>query len=196
MRRVLPEGQQLTLEVEQEHPEVNELVTRLESMPRSAPDREVVLDRLADVLRDDVRDEEDEHFPRLQTLVTRRHLQVLGLLWEVVRRTAPTRAHPIVARRPPGNVVAALPLSVLDRRRDGTDALRYRREGADSRALGAVSAALTRAAHAVEKLPLMRRGEDPSTHVDIRSARFPLKVTAIVAVAVGVLLLASSRRHE
>jgi hemerythrin superfamily protein len=163
MRRHLEDGQELTLEVEREHQEVNELVTRLEGLPKDAPERGPILDRLTAVLREDVRDEEDVLFPRLQSRVGRTELRRLGLLWEVVRRTAPTRAHPIVARRPPGNVVAALPLSVLDRLRDLADVVAYRGPSRLAPAAGGASGALARAAHAVERLPIMRRGEDPST---------------------------------
>src|SRR5690606_20507727 len=106
LRRVLPDGHDLTLQVEQEHQEVNELVTRLEAMDLTDPDRQPVVDRLAAVLREDVRDEEDELLPRLQRELDTATLRRLGVMWEVVRRIAPPRAHPVVARRPPGNVVA------------------------------------------------------------------------------------------
>jgi hemerythrin superfamily protein len=163
MRRTLEDGQELTLEVEREHQEVNELVMRLEGLPKDAPERFPILDRLTEVLREDVRDEEDVLFPRLQSRVDRAQLRRLGLLWEVVRRTAPTRAHPIVARRPPGNVVAAVPLSVLDRLRDLADLIAYRGPARVAPAAGKASGGLARAAHAVERLPILRRGEDPST---------------------------------
>jgi hemerythrin superfamily protein len=163
MRRHLEDGQELTLEVEREHQEVNELVTRLEGLPKDAAEREPILARLTEVLREDVRDEEDVLFPRLQSRLDRKDLRRLGVLWEVVRRTAPTRAHPIVARRPPGNVIAALPLSVLDRLRDLADFVAYRGPAKVAPAAGKASGILAGAAHAVERLPIMRRGEDPST---------------------------------
>ncbi len=163
MRRTLEDGHELTLEVEREHQEVNELVTRLEDIPADSPERGPILNRLTEVLREDVRDEEDELLPRLQSRVDRRELRRLGLLWEVVRRVAPTRAHPIVARRPPGNIVAALPLAVLDRLRDLSDLLAHRGPARVAPAAGAAGRKLATAAHAVERLPIMRRGEDPST---------------------------------
>lgn len=166
LRRVLPDGHELSLEVEQEHQEVNELVTRLEGMPHDAPRRPAVLDRLAVVLREDVRDEEDVLFPRLQQVVSTRDLRRLGILWEVVRRVAPTRAHPVVARRPPGNVISAVPLSVLDRLRDLLDAGARRGPERVAPALRIASRVLTQAAHRVEHLPLLRIGEDPSTRSD------------------------------
>jgi hypothetical protein len=33
----------------------------------------------------------------------------------------PTRPHPVVSRRPPGNALAAVPLTLLDRGRDALD---------------------------------------------------------------------------
>ncbi|PPF55746.1 cation-binding protein [Clavibacter michiganensis] len=163
MRRVLDDGQELTLEVEREHQEVNELVTTLETLPSGDPGRAPLLDRLVEVLREDVRDEEDELFPRLQERVRVRDLRLLGIAWEAVRRTAPTRAHPVVSRRPPGNALAAVPLSVIDRARDAVDLLRHRGPVAWRPALGTAGDALRRAAHRVEHLPLLRRGEDAST---------------------------------
>src|SRR3954468_20979416 len=66
LRRVLPDGDALTLRVEEEHQEVNELVTALEKDGPDDPRRPERLARLVAVLREDVRDEEDVLFPRLQ----------------------------------------------------------------------------------------------------------------------------------
>jgi hemerythrin superfamily protein len=163
LRRTVPDGEQLTLQIEQEHQEVNELITALERMTVGDPDRTGMLARLTAVLREDVRDEEDQLLPELQRLATRAQLRRLGLAWEVVRRIAPTRAHPVVARRPPGNLVAALPLSLLDRARDGVDLVIQRGPGALTPALRWTSRWLTDVTHRLEHLPAMRTGEDPST---------------------------------
>lgn len=170
VRRVLPDGEELTLEVEQEHQEVNELVTSLEVLHESDPRRGPVLDRLVEVLGEDIRDEEDKLFPRLQERVSVRRLQLLGIAWEILRRTAPTRAHPVVARRPPGNALAAVPLSVLDRLRDATDLALLRGPEKFAPSLHKASDSLQRAAHAVERLPLFTRGEDASTSTAHRAA--------------------------
>ena len=164
IRRVVPDGEQLTLQVEQEHQEVNELVTRLEGGDLAPAERRQVVERLVHVLREDVRDEEDALLPALQARLDVRQLRRLGAAWELVRRTAPTRPHPVVSRRPPGNAVAALPLTVLDNARDLCEvtALRVPRTAS---VLGGASRLLARAAGRVEQLPVMRRGEDPSTHV-------------------------------
>lgn len=163
MRRVLPDGEPLTRRVEQEHQEVNELWAELERTPAEDPGRQRLLDRLAHVLQEDVRDEEDELLPRLQRQVTTRQLQWLGLAWEVVRLLSPTRPHPVVARRPPGNVIAALPLTITDRGRDALDLLAQHAPVARDRASRA-SAALGRLGRRIERLAPLRAGEHPSTH--------------------------------
>jgi hemerythrin superfamily protein len=163
LRRAVPDGERLTLQIEQEHQEVNELIAALELMTVADADRTATLARLARVLREDVRDEEDRLLPELQHLATRAQLRRLGLAWEVVRRTAPTRAHPVVARRPPGNLVAALPLSLLDHARDGVDLVIQRGPAALTPALGWTSRWLTDVTHRLEHLRVMRTGEDPST---------------------------------
>ncbi|MUK03448.1 hemerythrin domain-containing protein [Vibrio cholerae] len=187
MRRVLPDGGELTLEVEREHQEVNELVQKLEGLDDGSPERSQVLGRLAEVLDDDVRDEEDALFPRLQERVSRRELQILGVLWELVRRVAPTRAHPVVARRPPGNVVAALPLSVLDRARDVVDSAVLHAPAAVVPLLHTCSTGLARASHAVELLPIMRSGEDPSTRYIAGKPPVPWGTMVVGGVAAALL---------
>lgn len=168
-RRVLPDGEQITLEIEREHQEVNELVVSLERTSATDPvdsgERRRLLDRLVTVLREDVRDEEDTLLPRLQAELDTRELVRLGWTWETVRRTAPTRPHPVVARRPPGNVLSALPLSALDRTRDHVDrAARRSAEGPARRRWEGASRGLARVAGAVEHLPGMNRGDRSDTH--------------------------------
>ncbi|WP_222194437.1 hemerythrin domain-containing protein [Modestobacter italicus] len=160
IRRMLPDGEALTRQVEEEHQEVNELVSRLETTPHDDPRRATVLARLVEVLREDVRDEEDEMFPRLQEALDAKALRRLGLQWEVARRVSPTRPHPTVSRRPPGNAVSGLPLSVLDRSRDLVDAGVQRAPERLAPVGEAVSRGLAAAAGWVERVPLARRGDD------------------------------------
>ncbi len=165
LRRHLDDGEEITTKVEKEHQEITETVAALERTAPGDPERPELLDRTVSLLRQDVRDEEDLLLPRLQEKVDVRTLRRLGVSWEVVRRTAPTRTHPIVARRPPGNVLAALPLTVLDRSRDAVEHL-ARRSGPGSRqTLSKVSQGLASTARLVEHLPPLRRGERPETHV-------------------------------
>jgi hypothetical protein len=162
IRKALPDGEQLTLMVEEEHQEINELVVQLEGTPLGDPARRPLLDRIIALLREDVRDEEDTLLPRLQEKLDAAELRRLGVLWEVLRRTAPTRPHPVVARRPPGNALSAAPLSLLDRSRDMLDHVGRRSERLRPGAQGA-STALGRAAAGVERVGVLRRGERDET---------------------------------
>ncbi len=163
LRRTLPDGDELTLQVEEEHQEINELVTRLERLSPDDPDRQDVIDRTVELLRQDVRDEEDVLLPRLQEAVDAKELRRLGMLWELVRRTAPTRPHPVVARRPPGNVLAAVPLSVIDRTRDRLDQVALRAPESVASALSGASRGLARGAGRIEHLGPLKAGERPET---------------------------------
>ena len=79
------------------------------------------------------------------------------------RRIAPTRPHAVVARRPPGNALAALPLTLTDRTRDTLDLVAQHSQRLRAPATAA-SGALARLAGRIEQLPPLRVGEDPSTH--------------------------------
>ncbi len=163
LRRVLPDGEALTLQVEKEHQEVNELVSALEAGGLDDPRRPERLARLVEVLREDVRDEEDVLFPRLQEAVSAEELRRLGRRWELMRRLSPTRPHPTVSRRPPGNALSGLPLTVLDRTRDLVDA-GVRRAPEQLVPVGtAVSKGLAALAGVVERVPLSRKGDRPPT---------------------------------
>lgn len=159
IRRVLPDGDALTQRIEEEHQEVNELVAALDRDGVDDPARPARIARLVTVLREDVRDEEDLLLPRLQERLDAAELRRLGARWALMARISPTRPHPTVSRRPPGNALSGLPLSVLDRTRDVVDAV-VRRLPAAAPAGRAVSRGLAALAGLVERLPASRRGDD------------------------------------
>jgi len=165
IRRVLPDGEALTLQVEEEHQEVNELVTELDGDLLDPSERRQVLTRLVTVLREDVRDEEDALLPGLQKQLSVRQLRRLGVAWELVRRTAPTRPHPVVSRRPPGNALSALPLTVLDHLRDLCEVAAHR-SPRSAPALRNLSHHLAQAAGRVERFRGARRGERARTKAE------------------------------
>ena len=163
VRRVLPDGDAITLQVEKEHQEVNELVSTLETVGHDDPRRAELLSRLVQALQNDVREEEDIMFPRLQEQLDGPALRRLGRQWEVARRVSPTRPHPTVSRRPPGNALSGLPLSLLDRTRDLVDAGVQRAPERIAPAGEAVSRGLAKVAGLVERVPLSRKGDRPPT---------------------------------
>ncbi|BBY31456.1 hemerythrin domain-containing protein [Mycolicibacterium sediminis] len=168
LRKMVPDGEALTLEIEREHQEINELFTELETLAPDSAEHHALWTRIVTLLREDVRDEEDRLFPQLQAVASPRTLAALGVAWEAVRRTAPTRPHPVVARRPPGNAVAALPLTLIDRSRDHLDRLARSRWSRGAAVGGRVSGVLARVAGAIEHVPPLTRGEDPSTSTENR----------------------------
>jgi hypothetical protein len=195
IRRLLPDGHELTLQVEQEHQAINILVARLEGLNPGSAEREQVLARLVELLRQDVRDEEDELLPRLQAKLSGAQLRRLGLAWEAVRWIAPTRAHPVVSRRPPGNWLSALPLAVIDRCRDAADALVDGNRGVAAAPLRALSSGLASISHGTERVPGMRLGEDPSTRAG-RGSRVGWILVALAAAATASAAVAVARRRQ
>ena len=188
IRRAVPDGEQLTLKVEREHQQINELVSLLGTLEPDQPDRKQVLDEVVALLRQDVSDEETELLPALQAQLTPKRLRSVGIAWEAVRRTAPTRPHPFVSRRPPGNVLAALPLALLDRSRDAVDARRYDALGASTPTLDALSVALTRLSQQVERLPGLGLGEDLSTRRKRRTTVKGLALLGSIAVVTAIMM--------
>ncbi|MFI2780861.1 hemerythrin domain-containing protein [Streptomyces sp. ALB3] len=118
LRRLSADGEQLTSRVEEEHQEINDLIAEMDRVGHEGRGHDELVRRAFSLIRQDIRDEEDVLLPRLQQSLSPRQLRRLGAVWENVRRTAPTRPHPRVPRRPPGNAVLGVPLSAFDRARD------------------------------------------------------------------------------
>jgi hemerythrin superfamily protein len=162
-RRVLPEGDPLTLRIETDHQEVDDLVTELDRSDSTDPAHRDLMERTFAVLDHDVRTEEDELLPRMQELLAPRRLRLIGWQWELVRRISPTRPHPVVSRRPPGQVLSALPLTVLDRARDLVQKLDEITRCRFTAPLSTTDRFLVTAAGAVERIPVLQWGERPET---------------------------------
>ncbi|GHH45549.1 hemerythrin domain-containing protein [Streptomyces candidus] len=122
VRCSVPDGEELTARVEQEHQQINDLTSEIERLDPQDPRRDEMVRRVFALIRQDIRDEEDELLPRLQDALNPAGLRRLGAAWEAVRRSAPTRPHPAVPRRPPGNALLGIPLSGYDRARDALGA--------------------------------------------------------------------------
>lgn len=90
-----------------------------------------------------------------------------------MRRISPTRPHPLVSRRPPGQALSALPLTVLDRGRDRLQWLDEITSGRWSGRLAGADRALAGAAGTVERIPLLQRGERAATRQPLRDAAEP-----------------------
>lgn len=163
IRAVSADGEELTLHIEQGHQKLSELTADLERTGPGEPGRQELITELVAELRLDIREEEDILLPRLRDGADDRRLRRLGVAWTLVRHTAPTRPHVAVSRRPPGNVIAAVPLSVLDRSRDALDRVAPASTGRTRSGAETASRALAAAAGTVERLGPPQRGERART---------------------------------
>ncbi|NIZ92613.1 hemerythrin domain-containing protein, partial [Kineococcus rubinsiae] len=120
-RRHLPDDADLTAHIEGDHQQINEMLEQLQTADPQAPDYDALVREAFAVIRHDAHDEEDELLPRLQQVASPAQLRAIGTAWEASRRTSPTRPHPRIPRRPPGNALAGIPLAVSDRVKDGVD---------------------------------------------------------------------------
>ncbi len=119
-RRLLSDSADvLTAHIEGEHQAINDLLAELPEMQPREIGFEGHVRRVFALIRDDARAEEDVLLPRLRLAVDDDELRRIGRHWERARKASPTRPHPKVSRRPPGNVLAAGPLALTDRLKDG-----------------------------------------------------------------------------
>ena len=123
-RRHFPDGgDDLTAHIEGDHQVVNDLLKELQRADPSSAEYDATVRRAFAAIDDDARHEEDVLLPMLQQVAGAEQLRVIGAAWEAARLASPTRPHPKISRRPPGNALAALGLSVSDRVKDAVDAL-------------------------------------------------------------------------
>ncbi|WP_110241132.1 hemerythrin domain-containing protein [Nocardioides gilvus] len=118
VRKHLPYGETLVQQMDEERREVNELAGRLQDEDLEPTERSRLVERLHGLLLDAVRHEEEVLLPLLQSRVEEGRLRQLGFAWDVVRRAAPTRPHPVLVRHRVSNCLVLLPLTILDRSRD------------------------------------------------------------------------------
>ncbi|GAB7192257.1 hemerythrin domain-containing protein [Kineococcus sp. NUM-3379] len=153
-RRFLPGAggdDELTRHIEGDHQRINELLEDLQHADPRSQGYDAEVRRVFALIRHDAHDEEDDLLPRLQQVAGVEDLRTIGAAWEAARTASPTRPHPRVSRRPPGNVVAGAGLAVTDRLEDALDSLapdggarRAVREGALAALAGAALLLLVR----------------------------------------------------
>ncbi|WNG14890.1 hemerythrin domain-containing protein [Cystobacter fuscus] len=117
-RRVLASAEAITSELESQHQRINELMKELEAFEPGEAGFEVRARELFPLLHADVRNEEDRLLVALEQRLGQEELTRLGTTWAIAKRGAPKRAHPGIPRRPPGNLLAGIPLFFVDRMRE------------------------------------------------------------------------------
>ncbi len=128
-RRLLPPTDRLTEDIEHKHQQANELMDEMHEMQPGEAGFEARAATLFERLRADAREEEDELLKALARATDERHLRSIGAAWAAARFTAPNRPHPRVSRRPPWNMLAGLPLTLVDRGRRLFERRHERRAG-------------------------------------------------------------------
>lgn len=94
IREHLPDGDEAVAHDIEEHQELLVTMKALESVDAGDAAFVEALDRLEEVLRDHVGDEENEQFPLLRRHIPEDRLQELGRRVENAKLVAPTRPHP------------------------------------------------------------------------------------------------------
>lgn len=122
LRRIDSDCRVLTREAEHGQDCVREAFAALKRTDMNGSEHRQWWLRVASLLREDVRVEEDRLLPRLQEVAVGGQLARMGRAWDLVRRIAPTRPHLLVRRYSRGAAaVATMPLIPVDRTLDAWD---------------------------------------------------------------------------
>jgi hemerythrin superfamily protein len=118
VRRQLPDGHGMAVEVLAQEQEAKELLAAIEETHPGTNEFEDLVRRLFAGVRLHIHTEETEVFPALRLHLGPRERMRLGAMVERAERLAPTHPHPLAPSTPPGNVVGMPVVGRLDRARD------------------------------------------------------------------------------
>jgi hypothetical protein len=102
----------------EEHKELETIMKELEAADADGPGFMVLIDELANTLRDHVQDEEDDHFPELRSAVPHQELLDLAEKVEKAKKAAPTRPHPSAPNAELFHKAVGPGVGMIDRLRD------------------------------------------------------------------------------
>ncbi|MEU8086238.1 hemerythrin domain-containing protein [Micromonospora sp. NPDC049101] len=117
-RKALPDGDEIADREISEHADAERTMKEWESVDPSDPRFDELLAHLADTIRQHVREEENELFPRLRAATAREELIDAAGKVLTVKRVGPTRPHPSTPDHPPANRLLAPGIGLVDRIRD------------------------------------------------------------------------------
>ena len=118
MKKYLPDGDQAVDHDVEEHKELEKTMKKLESVDAQSSDFTQLLADLENILRDHVRDEENEQFPQLRAQVPRKELIEIGEKVEDAKKLAPTRPHPMAPNNEVFHKLVGPGVGLVDRLRD------------------------------------------------------------------------------
>ncbi|MCP2261457.1 Hemerythrin HHE cation binding domain-containing protein [Streptoalloteichus tenebrarius] len=117
-RKVLPDGDQIADQEIAEHAEAERVMKELDGMDATDARFDELLRTLMREIRDHIRGEENDLFPRLQAACDQEELRELGRKVTRAKQMAPTRPHPAAPDKPPANKLLAPGTGLVDRLRD------------------------------------------------------------------------------
>ncbi|WP_433552463.1 hemerythrin domain-containing protein [Micromonospora zamorensis] len=117
-RKALPDGNEIADREIAEHSDAERTMKELESVDPSDPRFDELLAHLMSTIRDHVREEENELFPRLRAATAREELIEVADKVTAVKEIGPTRPHPGKPDHPLANKLLAPGIGLVDRLRD------------------------------------------------------------------------------
>ena len=108
----------LVLESLEEHHIVKWTLSELEKMDPEDERYCAKVEVLIESVRHHIEEEEGDLFPKARKLLGEEMLDELGQRMEKAKKLVPTRPHPRSPDTPPGNIVAGLMASMMDRTKD------------------------------------------------------------------------------
>jgi len=118
MRKHLPDGDAAVEHDTAEHKELEVTMKQLESADAAGAEFLQLLDKLEEILRDHISDEEDEQFPQLRAAIPRDELVEMAAKVELAKKVAPTRPHPLAPNNQVFHKLVGPGVGLVDRLRD------------------------------------------------------------------------------
>ncbi|WP_149824083.1 hemerythrin domain-containing protein [Streptomyces tailanensis] len=118
VREHVPDGYPIAERELADHAEAERTMKELERCEADDPEFDQLITRLMAEVRQHLRDEENNLFPRLRRSCSADVLNELGEKVRMAKKTAPTRPHPAAPSKPPANKLLAPGLGLVDRMRD------------------------------------------------------------------------------
>lgn len=114
----VPEGTDMVLESLEEHLAAKRLLADLEKLDPEHERFDAKVTVLIEMIRHHVEEEEEDLFPAVREVLKRKILGEMGDSMEQAKKVVATHPHPHSPDEPPGNIVAGLAASIIDRARD------------------------------------------------------------------------------
>ncbi|HEU5034008.1 MAG TPA: hemerythrin domain-containing protein [Mycobacteriales bacterium] len=118
MKKKIEGGEALVEHEIKEHSEAEQVMKRLDGMDPTDPKFGVLVQQLMTEIKEHVREEEGEAFPKFRAAVDQEELDKLGETVQKLKKIVPTHPHPMAPDHPPFNALLAPGAALVDRVRD------------------------------------------------------------------------------